>query len=184
MHERHTAHGCHKHGMMHHNGCAPDWLDWLMYSLFLSVRSSSQCQRQVSTSACQQMNTASSTHHGLLSGIDACRFAGAIPEVANSRLAMLGVVLGLGAEITTGEQCCDMSHSLQSGTIVDHHLNSQRSFQSVQLNQYHHRCIAILWSSLQLVAEIASQHSRMVCKHASACASCFHLRLLPSRLEQ
>ena len=32
-----------------------------------------------------------------------CRFAGAIPEVANSRLAMLGVVAALVAEIATGK---------------------------------------------------------------------------------
>lgn len=31
------------------------------------------------------------------------RFAGAIPEVANCRLAMLGVVLALSAEATTGK---------------------------------------------------------------------------------
>ena len=31
-----------------------------------------------------------------------CRFAGAIPEVANSRLAMLGVLAALAAEFTTG----------------------------------------------------------------------------------
>lgn len=31
-----------------------------------------------------------------------CRFAGAIPEVANSRLAMLGVLAALGAEFATG----------------------------------------------------------------------------------
>lgn len=32
-----------------------------------------------------------------------CRFAGAIPEVANSRLAMLGVFAALGAEFATGK---------------------------------------------------------------------------------
>lgn len=37
------------------------------------------------------------------SASDTMRFAGAIPEVANSRLAMLGVVLALGAEVTTGK---------------------------------------------------------------------------------
>lgn len=41
--------------------------------------------------------------HQLLCGT---RFAGAIPEVANSRLAMLGVILALGAEVTTGKCCC------------------------------------------------------------------------------
>jgi hypothetical protein len=37
-----------------------------------------------------------------ISAADAMRFAGAIPEVANSRLAMLGVVAALVAEIKTG----------------------------------------------------------------------------------
>ena len=32
-----------------------------------------------------------------------CRFAGAVPEVANSPLAMLGVVAALAAEIATGQ---------------------------------------------------------------------------------
>jgi hypothetical protein len=37
-----------------------------------------------------------------VSAADAMRFAGAIPEVANSRLAMLGVIAALTAERTTG----------------------------------------------------------------------------------
>ncbi|KAK9861195.1 hypothetical protein WJX84_009569 [Apatococcus fuscideae] len=37
------------------------------------------------------------------SASDTMRFAGAIPEVANSRLAMLGIVAALAAEIVTGK---------------------------------------------------------------------------------
>ena len=35
--------------------------------------------------------------------LSACRFAGAIPEVANSRLSMLGVFAALFAEVRTGQ---------------------------------------------------------------------------------
>lgn len=115
-HQRRVVDACPKDGMMHQNGCAPKLLEWLMCSLFyLQVVPISPKHKHYQLAS---QTIWRSSVCGVLNGVDACRFAGAIPEVANSRLAMLGVVLGLGAEITTGEQCCDMTHNLQSGTIV------------------------------------------------------------------